>query len=36
MCPIYTHDGENIKFSTSCDETDYSAVALHLPEHVIS
>ncbi len=24
-CPIWTHDGANVKFSTRCDETDYSA-----------
>ncbi len=23
-CPIYTHDGSSAKFSSSCDETDYS------------
>ncbi len=25
-CPIYTHDGASAKFSTSWDETDYSAL----------
>ena len=24
-CPIYTHDGANVKFSANSQETDYSA-----------
>ncbi len=33
MCPIYTHDGTNAKFSTNWDETDYSVynVSDHKP-----
>ncbi len=29
-CPIVTHDSANAKFTTSWDETDYSAVFVDL------
>jgi hypothetical protein len=30
-CPIYTHDGASVKFSTNSHETDYSVVCMKYP-----
>jgi hypothetical protein len=29
-CPVYTHDGASVKFSTNSNETDYSVDSLSI------